>query len=155
MSDPSLPLTVKEFEEWGNPQGDRLAYNYMLSYSPYDNLRTARYPAVLATAGLNDPRVPFWEPAKYVARLRELNPNATALLVVNMGAGHFADFGLFCVAATAVGSDVTQKVLCANGHYSLSGVLEFDTVDGRSAHQNGSALDVLAKIHRRDSGVVL
>ena len=69
--DPSLPLTVVEWEEWGNPLDDPEVYAYMKSYSPYENVRRAPYPAVLATTSLNDTRVFFTEPAKWVARLRE------------------------------------------------------------------------------------
>ncbi len=88
MFDASLPLTVGEFEEWGNPE-DAATYAYMRSYSPYDNVvRTAR-PAMLVTAGLNDQRVGYWEPAKWVARLRDRGEgNAGVLLKTEMGAGH-------------------------------------------------------------------
>jgi len=88
MSDATLPLTVIEWEEWGNPK-DKSYYDYMLSYSPYDNVRTQDYPAMLVTAGLNDPRVQYWEPAKWVAKLRNLNTGAHPVLFkTNMGAGH-------------------------------------------------------------------
>ena len=88
MMDPTLPLTVIEYEEWGNPI-DPSYYAYMRSYSPYDNLTTTAYPPILATAGLNDPRVSYWEPAKYVARLRRLKTNNhVVLLKTNMAAGH-------------------------------------------------------------------
>ena len=70
MSDESLPLTVTEWEEWGNPRDDADAYAYMKSYSPYDNVRPVAYPSMYVTAGLNDPRVGYWEPAKWVAKLR-------------------------------------------------------------------------------------
>src|SRR6185436_9341407 len=72
LLDPSLPLTVTEWEEWGNPLHDAQAYETMKAYAPYDNLQPGRHPRLLVTAGLNDPRVSYWEPAKYVARLREL-----------------------------------------------------------------------------------
>ncbi|NNN03352.1 MAG: S9 family peptidase [Acidimicrobiaceae bacterium] len=93
MLDASLPLTVGEWEEWGNPDADPVAYRTMLSYSPYDNLRpaddaTPRYPRLFATGGLNDSRVGFWEPAKWVARLRDLHPEAEVYLKMEMGAGH-------------------------------------------------------------------
>jgi oligopeptidase B len=95
MLDDSLPLTVTEYEEWGNPnQPD--AYRDMLAYSPYDNLRAADYPAVLATAGLNDPRVGYWEPAKWVARLRERRSgDRPVLLQTEMGAGHGGPSGRY------------------------------------------------------------
>jgi len=88
MLDDNLPLTQMEYDEWGNPN-DREYYNYILSYSPYDNLKTGDLPHVLVTAGLNDPRVTFWEPAKWVARARELKNNTKMLLLhTNMDAGH-------------------------------------------------------------------
>jgi oligopeptidase B len=86
--DESLPLSVMEWEEWGNPN-DKTYYDYMKSYSPYDNVTTQDYPALLVTAGLNDPRVSYWEPAKWVARLRERKTDDHVLLLkTNMGAGH-------------------------------------------------------------------
>ncbi len=89
MCDPTLPLTVGEYEEWGNPTVDKEAYEYMKSYSPYDNVKPAAYPNILATAGLNDPRVSYWEPAKWVLKLRENNTgNNVIVLKTNMGAGH-------------------------------------------------------------------
>jgi oligopeptidase B len=95
MSDPSLPLTVTEYEEWGNPQ-DPKYFDYMASYSPYDNIEEKQYPNMLVTAGLNDPRVSYWEPAKWVARQRKLtHQNRILLLKTNMGAGHGGDSGRF------------------------------------------------------------
>jgi oligopeptidase B len=86
--DESLPLSVMEWEEWGNPN-DKTYYNYMKSYSPYDNVTVQDYPAMLVTAGLNDPRVSYWEPAKWVARLRDRKTDDHILLLkTNMGAGH-------------------------------------------------------------------
>ncbi len=88
MLDESLPLTVIEYEEWGNPS-DPTVYERMKTYSPYDNVRSHTYPNMLVTTGLNDPRVGFWEPAKWVARLRERTQGSpTILLKVNLGAGH-------------------------------------------------------------------
>ena len=88
MLDESLPLTVGEFEEWGNPK-DKDYYDYMLSYSPYDNVEAKDYPNILITGGLNDPRVHYWEPAKWAAKLLELKTdNNKLLLKTNMGAGH-------------------------------------------------------------------
>ena len=88
MLDPTIPLTVIEWEEWGNPN-DPEYYAYMRSYSPYDNVEAKPYPAILATAGLNDPRVQYWEPAKWVAKLRTLKTDDNPLLLkTNMGAGH-------------------------------------------------------------------
>jgi oligopeptidase B len=88
MLDASLPLTVGEYEEWGNPN-EAEAFAYMLSYSPYENLRAGAYPAMLVKTSLNDSQVMYWEPAKYVAKLRTLKTNdAPLLLHVNMDAGH-------------------------------------------------------------------
>jgi oligopeptidase B len=95
MSDPSLPLTVTEYEEWGNP-AERPYYDYIRSYSPYDNVGDRPYPNLLVTAGLNDPRVSYWEPAKWVAKQRTLkNQNRSLLLHTNMGAGHMGESGRF------------------------------------------------------------
>ena len=88
MLDASLPLTVPEYEEWGNPNEPE-AFDYMLSYSPYDNLRRGEYPAILVMTSLNDSQVMYWEPAKYVAKLRTLkNDDRPLLLHTNMSAGH-------------------------------------------------------------------
>jgi oligopeptidase B len=88
MLDASLPLTVIEYDEWGNPN-DRTAYDYIRSYSPYDNVEARDYPHMLVTAGLNDPRVAYWEPAKWTAKLRaKKTDNHRLLLRTNMGAGH-------------------------------------------------------------------
>jgi len=96
MSDPSLPLTVTEWEEWGNPIDDPEAYRVMLSYSPYDNLGARAYPALLATAGLNDPRVGFWEPAKWVAKMRSLDTGGKPILLrTELDAGHQGPSGRY------------------------------------------------------------
>ena len=88
MLDATLPLTVPEYEEWGNPN-ESAYFSYMLSYSPYDNLKAASYPAMLVKTSLHDSQVMFWEPAKYVAKLRTLKTDSNALLLVtNMQAGH-------------------------------------------------------------------
>lgn len=88
MLDASLPLTVGEYLEWGDPNQAE-AYAYMRSYSPYDNLAARDYPAILVTTSLHDSQVMYWEPAKYVARLRRLKTNASPLLLkTNLGAGH-------------------------------------------------------------------
>jgi oligopeptidase B len=88
MLDASLPLTVPEYEEWGDPNQEEY-FRYMLSYSPYDNLKPAAYPAMLVKTSLNDSQVMYWEPAKYVAKLRTLKTDSNALLLVtNMEAGH-------------------------------------------------------------------
>jgi oligopeptidase B len=88
MLDASLPLTVIEYDEWGNPN-DRAAYEYIKSYSPYDNVEAKDYPHILVTAGLNDPRVAYWEPAKWTAKLRATKTDNNRLILrTNMGAGH-------------------------------------------------------------------
>ena len=89
MSDPTLPLTVTEWEEWGDPREEPWA-SYMAGYSPYDNTVAADYPALYVTAGLNDPRVSYHEPAKWVAKLRAPCAPTTPPLVFQceMGAGH-------------------------------------------------------------------
>jgi len=95
MLDASLPLTVTEYEEWGNPN-EQASYDYIRSYSPYENVRPAVYPHMLVTAGLNDPRVAYWEPAKWVARLRATRRGENLLLLkINMGAGHFGASGRY------------------------------------------------------------
>lgn len=88
MMDASLPLTTGEYLEWGDPN-QKAAYDYMLSYSPYDNIARKAYPAMLVTTGLNDSQVMYWEPAKYVAKLRAYKTDSNPLLLkTNMGAGH-------------------------------------------------------------------
>jgi oligopeptidase B len=88
MLDASLPLTVGEYEEWGNPN-EKPAYNYMLTYSPYDNLKKGAYPALLVKTSFNDSQVMYWEPAKYTAKLRTLKTDKNVLLLkTNMAAGH-------------------------------------------------------------------
>ena len=88
MLDDTLPLTVPEYEEWGNPK-EKAAYDYMLSYSPYDQLEAKAYPAMLVKTSFNDSQVMYWEPAKYVARLRTLKTDSNPLLLkTNMAAGH-------------------------------------------------------------------
>lgn len=88
MMDASLPLTVIEYDEWGNPN-EKEYFDYMKSYSPYDNVQKADYPNMFVAGGLNDPRVGYWEPAKFVAKLREMKTdNNILVLKTNMGAGH-------------------------------------------------------------------
>lgn len=96
MSDDSLPLTPPEWPEWGNPLTDPAAYDRIAAYSPYDNIAARPYPAVLATGGLSDPRVTYWEPAKWVARLRPASTSGRpVLLKMNMEAGHAGASGRF------------------------------------------------------------
>jgi oligopeptidase B len=94
MSDPSLPLTVTEWEEWGDPRSEPFA-SYMQTYSPYDNVDERDYPPLYVTAGLNDPRVSFHEPAKWVAKLRSLKTPPTLLFRCEMGAGHGGPSGRY------------------------------------------------------------
>lgn len=90
MCDASIPLTVGEWEEWGNPNDARF-FNYMLSYSPMNNILPQDYPSILVTAGLHDPRVAYWEPMKWVAKLREMKTDSNPLLLkVDLEAGHFS-----------------------------------------------------------------
>ncbi|MFD6693468.1 S9 family peptidase [Micromonospora aurantiaca (nom. illeg.)] len=93
--DPSLPLTVTEWEEWGNPLDDPEVYAYMKSYTPYENVSAADYPAILAVTSLNDTRVLYHEPAKWIARLRSLAPTGDYLLKTEMGAGHGGPSGRY------------------------------------------------------------
>ena len=96
MLNADLPLTPMEWPEWGNPITDRDAFELIRRYSPYDNVRAQAYPPMLVTAGLNDPRVTYWEPAKWVAKLRALKTDANVLLLkTNMGAGHGGKSGRF------------------------------------------------------------
>ena len=94
MSDPSLPLTVTEWEEWGDPRVEPYA-SYIESYSPYDNTTARQYPHVYVTAGLNDPRVSYHEPAKWVARLRSVSPETVVVFKCEMGAGHGGPSGRY------------------------------------------------------------
>ena len=103
MLDDELPLTVGEWEEWGNPLADESAYRRMLTYSPYDNVRGAEpgrlgrapTPTSSSPAGLNDPRVAYWEPAKWVAKLRAESPSTRVLLKTELGAGHGGPSGRY------------------------------------------------------------
>src|SRR5258707_9508454 len=95
MLDATLPLTTSEYIEWGNPN-DKAAYDYMKTYSPYDNLEKRAYPSMLVTTSLNDSQVMYWEPAKYVARMRTLKTDSNPLLLkINMGAGHGGSSGRY------------------------------------------------------------
>ena len=95
MLDPTLPLTITEWEEWGDPR-DPAAYEWMKEYSPYDNVRDEAYPAMLVTTGLNDPRVAYWEPAKWVAKLRTHSTSGKVILLrTELGAGHGGPSGRY------------------------------------------------------------
>ncbi|USU03608.1 S9 family peptidase [Sphingomonadaceae bacterium OTU29LAMAA1] len=96
MLDADLPLTPGEWPEWGNPIEDRAAFELIRSYSPYDNVRAQAYPPMFISGGLNDPRVTYWEPAKWAAKLREMKTDDNLLLLkTNMGAGHGGKSGRF------------------------------------------------------------
>lgn len=96
MQDESLPLTPGEWPEWGNPIKDKAAFELLRSYSPYDNVEAKDYPPMLITGGLNDPRVTYWEPAKWAAKLRATKTDSNILLLkTNMGAGHGGKSGRF------------------------------------------------------------
>lgn len=95
MSDPTIPLTALEYDEWGNPENIEF-YKYMMSYSPYDNIRPVEYPHLLITTGLNDPRVAYWEPAKFAAKLREMKTDDNLLLLqTNYSSGHAGASGRY------------------------------------------------------------
>jgi oligopeptidase B len=95
MLDDSIPLTTGEYDEWGNPN-EKEYYDYMKSYSPYDNVVAQKYPNMLVTTGLHDSQVQYWEPAKWVAKLRTLKTNENLLyLDTNMDAGHGGASGRF------------------------------------------------------------
>jgi oligopeptidase B len=95
MNDPTIPLTTLEYDQWGNPE-DKEYYEYMLSYSPYDNIRAAEYPHMLITTGLNDPRVAYWEPAKFTAKLRELKTDDNLIILyTNYDSGHAGASGRY------------------------------------------------------------
>ncbi|MEO0813419.1 MAG: prolyl oligopeptidase family serine peptidase, partial [Myxococcota bacterium] len=96
MLDTSLPLTPMEWPEWGNPIEDKAAFEFIRSYSPYDNVEAKAYPPIMITGGLNDPRVTYWEPAKWAAKLRATKTDDNLLLLkINMGAGHAGKTGRF------------------------------------------------------------
>lgn len=96
MLDASLPLTPPEWAEWGNPIEDKAAYEVIASYSPYDHIQATDYPPMMVTGGLNDPRVTYWEPAKWTAKMRALKTDNHLLVMrMNMGAGHFANSGRY------------------------------------------------------------
>jgi oligopeptidase B len=96
MLDDTLPLTPPEWPEWGNPIESEADFKTILSYSPYDNVAAQEYPAILAMGGLTDPRVTYWEPTKWIARLRAtMSGGGPVLLRTNMGAGHGGASGRF------------------------------------------------------------
>jgi oligopeptidase B len=95
MNDPTIPLTTLEYEQWGNPE-NKDCFHYMLSYSPYDNIRATEYPHMLITSGLNDPRVAYWEPVKFAAKLREMKTDDNLIvLYTNYDSGHAGASGRY------------------------------------------------------------
>jgi oligopeptidase B len=116
MFDASIPLTTSEYDEWGNPENKEY-YDYMLSYSPYDNIEAKDYPAILVTTGFHDSQVQYWDPAKYVAKLRELKTDNNRLIFqVDMAAGHGGASGRF--------RKYKEKALMYAFMFDLLGVLE-------------------------------
>jgi len=119
MLDDTLPLTPPEWPEWGNPIEDKHAYETIASYAPYENVRKQAYPHIFAIGGLTDPRVTYWEPAKWVARLRDENTSDNLLMLkINMGAGHGGASGRFnrlkeVAEVYAFGLKVTGKINAA------------------------------------------
>ena len=96
MLNKDLPLTPGEWQEWGNPIESKEAFAFLSSYSPYDQVKAQDYPPLMVTAGLNDPRVTYWEPAKWVAKLRDLKTDDNVLMLkTNMTSGHFGKTGRF------------------------------------------------------------
>ena len=96
MLDASLPLTPPEWKEWGNPIESKKYFELIRSYSPYDNIEKREYPPMMVTGGLNDPRVTYWEPAKWTAKMRAMKTDDNLLIMrMNMGAGHFANSGRY------------------------------------------------------------
>ena len=95
ISNPEMPLTVTEWEEWGNPLESLEIYDLMASYTPYENVGDFTYPTLVVTAGLNDPRVSYFEPAKWVARIRAKSPSSNVILKCDMGFGHSGPSGRY------------------------------------------------------------
>jgi oligopeptidase B len=101
LLDPELPLTPSDYSEWGNPLASRTELEWLLSYSPYDNVARQPYPAILAVAGLTDSRVTYWEPAKWAARLRGNNTGSKPILLKTaMASGHMGESGRFGATET-------------------------------------------------------
>jgi oligopeptidase B len=118
MLDDTLPLTPPEWPEWGNPITSEADYRMIASFSPYDNVRAQAYPPILAVAGLTDPRVTYWEPAKWVAKLRAMKTDANPVLLrINMDAGHAGASGRFSrLEEVALNYAFALKVNGAAGH---------------------------------------
>ncbi|MCB0820173.1 MAG: prolyl oligopeptidase family serine peptidase, partial [Bacteroidetes bacterium] len=133
MLDASLPLTTFEYDEWGNPN-DSIYYEYIKSYAPYENIAPVNYPPILATGGYNDSQVPYWEPAKWVARLRETKTDSNiVLLKVNMDAGHGGSSGRF-------GGLSDQAFTTAFALQALGIQEKYITVRGKTTDSDGNPL---------------
>ena len=116
MLDDQLPLTPPEWLEWGNPILHRDAFDTIRGYSPYDNVARQRYPAILALGGLTDPRVTYWEPAKWVARLRSMAESPSVILLkTNMEAGHGGASGRYD-QLDEVGLQFAFALACTGSH---------------------------------------
>ena len=123
MLDADLPLTPPEWLEWGNPIEDADAFEAIRSYSPYDNVAAQAYPPILALAGLTDPRVTYWEPAKWVARLRAtMTGGGPILLKTQMGAGHGGASGRFDRLAE-IAEQYAFAIACVTGSDFVSETL--------------------------------
>lgn len=149
MLDDSIPLTTNEYDEWGNP-ADRVSYDYMLSYSPYDNVRAQDYPAMLITTGLWDSQVQYYEPAKWVAKLRSLKTDQNPLLLhVDMDSGHGGKSGRFQrYREIAMEYAFIVSTAGGDGHTRID-ALENQTTIG-AAHQHGGVPAVLRHPHGDD-----
>jgi oligopeptidase B len=115
MLDATLPLTPPEFKEWGNPDSSKEVYDYMKSYCPYTNVEAKSYPILYVTAGLHDPRVTYWEPAKWVAKLRELKKNKNVILFrTNMESGHAGASGRWDLLKELAEEVALEVLACAD-----------------------------------------
>ena len=120
MLDPTIPLTITEYEEWGNPQ-ELESFQVMSEYGPYENVVDADHPAILVTAGLNDPRVQYWEPAKWVAKLRSVASNGRPLLLrTEIESGHGGPSGRYDAweEEAFVLAVILDFLTCADSSYS-------------------------------------
>ncbi len=133
MSDPTIPLTTLEYDQWGSPE-NKEQFDYMLSYSPYDNIRATEYPHLLITTGLNDPRVAYWEPAKFAAKLRELKTdNNLLLLKTEFDSGHHGASGRYDVLKdTTLEYAFLITQLAAESESNLDGTTQISSVEQHS-----------------------
>ena len=135
MSDPSIPLTTGEYSEWGNPE-IKEEFEYILRYSPYDNIDKLEYPSILVTAGLWDSQVQYYEPAKYVAKLRDFNQSDNPIIMkVNMSAGHSGNSGRF----ESLKEVAMEYAFFIEGRFKLKEIEGKDTVLNNSKTLYGHA----------------